>query len=106
MDEYIFDGKIHPLSEDFAYITERFEEDKSFLQMMELRKRLLTEYIKYLIKNDPDKCMEILLNHFSFTDYSDKFMFIHRPSWIVGALSQYATFSLKFKREKNDDLMR
>lgn len=104
MHEYIFDGKIHPLSEDFAYVTEKLQEDKSSLEMMELRKRLLTEYVKYLIKNDPEQCIDILLNNCSFTDFSDKFAFIHRPSWIYGALSQYATFSLKFKRVKNDGL--
>jgi hypothetical protein len=103
MEEHIFDGKPHALNSVFGYLTLKIDESSTFLQIEELKTLLIKEYIKYLLKFDEEKCLDIILRHFCFNyDHSD-FTVIHRPAWISSALSQYATISLKFKRVRNQD---
>lgn len=97
----IADGEIHALSNDFAYILEYVDGNLSIKDFMDKHRVFLKKYIGYLLLNDPESCIEILLRHFYF---SDEFRVIYRDPWLVSSLSQKGSFAAKFKRVPNDNL--
>jgi len=97
----IADGEIHPISDNLAYIMEYVDSELSISDFDNKRTNFLKKYIEYLLSNDLDQCIEILLRHFYF---SDNFRIIYREPWLVSCLAQKGTFSAKFPRVKNDNL--
>jgi hypothetical protein len=104
MNDYMFDGKPHVLDKNTGYISVKFEETLSFFEVDCIKTNLIKEYIKYLIKYDPDKCIEILLPNFLYNFHDKDFSLVHKPAWITSMLAQNATLSIKFKRAQKDGL--
>jgi len=102
-EEIIYDGNPHKLSCDFAYILEKFQENKSHEEVEKIRSNMLKKYIRYEMQNNPDFIVDILINYFKFNHYED-FYFTYRPAYMIGSLAQYASIALKFKRRPNDGL--
>jgi len=102
MNETITDGKIHFLNDKIGYISKSFQENITFIELKKIEEEMLKEYIKYLIKYDEEKILDILTRYLSFQN-SNEFNFIFRPAYIVSSLAQNALLSLKFNRiDKND----
>ena len=89
---YIFDGEIHPLSEDYAYIM-KYVDDKEFnledlgnhKEYLKNKEECLGKFIEYLIKNN-------------------YLIFIYRPASGFDECPTKGTFAIKFKRLPNDGL--
>lgn len=101
--EYNFDGELRPLTDDLGYISILFSEELSFEKVQSLKQEIMKKYVKYLIDNDPDSCIDILSQHLSFAEGKD-YSYVYRPAYLVGVLARKACMSLKFKRVKNDNL--
>lgn len=112
MEDYIYDGEIHSLSNDFAYILKKIEVCKTLSgdeHLKEIRKYICKKYIEYLYTFGKDDLINILtneiMNSFSFIHSSlNGVEFIYKPPSENSPLNQYATMALKFKRFKNDGL--
>jgi len=102
--ETILDGTVRPINDEFGYVGELFEDCDSYLHVKELEKKLLKEYIKYLIKSNPDKVCDIVANSYLY-NIPEKVSIIYRPAWLVGTLAQRAQLVVKFKREDSDCLL-
>src|ERR1700677_17688 len=96
---YIFDGEIHALNSDYAYISklvgeiELSETDETFT---DIREDFLNKYVDYLIKFNKNR-----LVMFMISEVSNHITFIYRPPWLID-LNQKGVISLKFRREEND----
>jgi len=101
--EELSDGMPHKLSEDFGYISEKFQEDATHAEVEKIRCNMFKKYIRYEMRNNPDFIVDILMNHFLF-NHSDDYRFTYRPAYMIGSLALYAHIGLKFKRRPNDDL--
>lgn len=91
---YIFDGEIHPLSKDYAYIIQFVDQitiDENDLSLTLIRDMFFKKYQEYLSKNNENLKEE-------------NFSFIYRPSTTFEMVSQKGTIALKFKRFENDGL--
>jgi hypothetical protein len=112
MHDTIFDGECHSLSEDYGYIAAKVIPEYSFSnELKALQKQTdlqLSKYAEYLVTQDKEKAVELLTELFRSQVMCgctpEDYVLIHRPSWIVSALSQYETLVLKFKRSKKDNL--
>jgi hypothetical protein len=110
MDENKIDGEIHPLSDDFAYISECVK-DHSLENNSDMKKKhsdFIKKYAEYLYKFDKENvikniCSDIKEDIFFQRTCLD-YQFIYRPPFLTGSLSNHGRISLKFKRCKNDDL--
>lgn len=103
------DGEIHPLSEEFAYISEYVERSNCcFQEISRLQKKFLKKYADYLYEFNKEKAIEMILEnienyHFLGASESD-FQMIYRPPYIVSSLATRGCVGLKFKRSKNDKI--
>ncbi len=90
----IFDGEIHILDKEYAYILEYANEVETRdpeVVINQAREKFLKKYVEYLDKNNAELKEE---------NYS----VIYRPYWTCSFFEQYGTISLKFKRAPNDGL--
>jgi hypothetical protein len=95
--EYIFDGEVHSLNDEFFYIIERYnwENEKNFNEK-NMRRKFLDKYILYLFSVDfTAKEIEDIINN-----STHHFTFIHKKPWELGPLDQYGTYAMKFKKER------
>jgi len=100
----IFDGEIHSLDKDYAYISVRYNPENTIAEEECVKKKLIYKYIDYIIKNNPEYVREIIyVNYFMYNENYD-LKFIRRPPQMSGFLCQYGTLSLRFKRVKDDEL--
>lgn len=110
-ESLIYDGNIHVLDNERCYILKRIPqactEEMEYLKS-EYEKEFMLKYARYFVKNDPKEASEMLLYIFldkpCFLNKKDFFEFIYRPPNIASVLSQYATFSMIFKRIPGDGL--
>ncbi len=110
MHNYIFDGEIHALSKEWAYIIKRIDDlidDNETLKIRELHHDFCKKYSEYLSNFDKD---EISYRHpkglkpSNGLEGNEYVQFRYQPPWKVESLYQHATFAIKFKRVKNDNL--
>jgi hypothetical protein len=108
MKHPIFDGECHaiPDSEEYAYIAHKVGNDEK-----EIQKKIeqqIEKFAEYLYENDKDEVISLLTDVFRAQIMCgctpERYQIIHRPPWVVGALAQYGTIALKFKRSEEDDL--
>lgn len=108
IEEIVFDGEVHALSKDYAYISKRVYETECQKNLMEHVNEHLIKYCEYLYLNDKDKVINYLMSIFSKQVYNfctDKnYKVIFTPPYLSSCLAQFATLSLKFERVKNDNL--
>ncbi len=109
MNEFIPDGEIHPISEDYAYcgkiLREEIKLDANDIFLSKIQNDFFNKYAEYLYKFDKEKVIKLLISDlYSSMFHSEDFRLIYRPPWMASALSQYASFILKFKRSQNDNL--
>ena len=97
----IADGEIHPLNDDLAYILEYVDSDLTISDFDNKRISFLKKYVEYLLLNDADQCIRILIRHFYF---SENFPIIYREPWMSSILAHKGTIAAKFQRTKNDNL--
>lgn len=100
--EYKFDGKPHALSKDLAYMISKYEDKISKKELKEVVDKMYREYAEYLLTFNKEKALDYIISAFNeyvkySTDLPDT-SFIHRTPIQEGALSQYGTVALKFKR--------
>ena len=103
MDQQIYDGKCHALTDDLGYIIRIIDPSKSFLEIKMIEMEIIREYARYLFENQKEVCLDIMCQHLSF-GRSEEFSIIYRPPWLCGSLAQNAQLAIKFKRIKNDNL--
>src|ERR1700677_855635 len=98
MNNPIEDGQIHILSDKYAYIIKKIEPNLE--SMAKAQEEMLKKYCEYLVDSDRDKVIQILLEKFSqngiLGNTPEDYQFSYRPPHIVGSLSQYGSFSMKF----------
>lgn len=111
MSDYIFDGEIHPLSEDYAYITKKIDKTKNFedwSDLSDLQYDFIEKYVEYLIEYNKERIKEILTTRFmpdiKGRSYDEDCTFIYQPNFPMDSLSHKGTLSLKFKRSSKDNL--
>lgn len=111
MSDYIFDGEIHPLSEDYAYITKKIDQTQNFEEwanLADLQYDFVEKYVEYLLEYNKERIKEILTKRFmpdmKGRTYDDEYMFIYKPYWEACGSIDTATISLKFKRSPKDTL--
>jgi|SRR3974390_1907921 len=109
MDDYpIFDGECHaiPGSTEYGYIAHKVTAELADLQ--ERIEQEVGKYAEYLYAYDKEEVLEILKDvmraQIRCVCTPERYQIVHRPPWVVGALAQYGTVCLKFKRAKKDNL--
>jgi len=104
--DYIFDGEVHALDKELAYIIKKIEgwPDDTGLEQ-EVRK-LYCSYAKYLFQNDEEKAIDCITNWIIEKEMfnNEDATVVVTPPWIVGALHQHGTIGMKFTRSPNDNL--
>lgn len=107
---YIADGEIHALSKDYGYIFKKIENlDIEFSSINEIQLDFFNKYAEYLYLFEKEKVLQIIVDNLMsscgiFGYSSEDYKFIYKHSQMASSLSQYASFALKFKRSKNDNL--
>ncbi len=112
MNDTIFDGECHAISDDYGYIAARVIPGENCCDELKLLQKAtdkqLAKYAEYLVNQDKEKAIDLLTDLFRSQVMTrctpEDYQLIHRPPWIVSALAQYGTLVLKFKRSKKDNL--
>lgn len=110
MLELEFDGKCHVIPEapTYGYIANIVGTDVK--ELNELIEKQIKEFARYLYKYDQEEVIRILTDlmrcQIATGHTPERYQSVHRPPWIVGALAQCGTITLKFKRAEKDDLER
>lgn len=108
MEDTIFDGEAHVLSEKFGYIADKVREIENISGLQEIIDEQLETYAEYLFENDKERVIEYLLSIFRMQVMrqcsDDHYQVIYRPPHMVSCLAQYGTLCLKFQRAENDNL--
>lgn len=109
---YNFDGEIHALSDEWAYIIKKtecitFESGNS--KLAEFQKEVFRKYAEYLYENDKENVIQMLIDNLNFimpygSTSREDMQLIYRPPKMCGALAQWGTLALKFKRCQKDSL--
>jgi hypothetical protein len=108
--EYNFDGEIHPLNNDFAYIAKTLDGNIDLKEDSQEWSLFLDEYLKkyidYLMKHDQEKCKKMLFYYLygQFPYATQDYMVIFKPPWKNNIGVFLGSLSLKFKRAPNDGL--
>lgn len=109
MNDFNPDGEIHTISEDYAYcgkvIREEVKLNNNESTISKTQNEFFNKYAEYLYKFEKEEVIKIIMDDlYSKMFHSENFQFVYRPPWMSSMLAQYATFILKFKRSKNDNL--
>jgi len=107
----IFDGEIHVLSEEYAYILDFLKSSHTIDEMQISHEKILEfskKYAEYLLLFNKEKVMKILVNyimpnHFGST-YDEDYEFIMRKPQMISSSAKYGTIAMKFKRATNDNI--
>lgn len=108
MNDTKFDGECHaiPGSEHYGYVANRVED--SIEELREITDRQLEKYAEYICKYDRKEAIrivsEVMKKQVLLGFTPENYQIIHRPPWIVGAMAQYGTVCIKFKRVQGDEL--
>lgn len=108
MDEVIFDGEAHALSEKYGYIADLVDQLENVSELQGMIDEQLKVYANYLLENDKDRVIEYLTSILRMqvmrqcTD--ENYQVIYRPPHMVSCLSQHGTLCLKFQRAEKDNL--
>jgi hypothetical protein len=109
MEDYIDDGKPHILSDKWGYILNYIEVDNpdKTSQLSLIQENFVREYCIYLMENDPERVISILIEKF-MPDQSgltcEDLCFVMREPWVISCLDQKSSIALKFKRISDDNL--
>lgn len=108
MEDTLFDGEPHVLSEKYGYIANRIHENIEQSNLHHYVEKSLDKYANYLYENDKEKVIKYLMEVLMFQVFQsstpEDYQVIFRPPYMVSALAQYATLCLKFERSKKDNL--
>lgn len=108
MEDTIFDGEPHPLSEKYGYIAHRIHGNLEESNLCQYVEKSLEKYCNYLYENDKERVLKYLMEVLMFQVFQsntpEHYQVIFRPPYMVSALAQYATLCLKFERAKKDTL--
>jgi hypothetical protein len=111
-DNYTVDGKIHALSEKYAYILKNIDQSMTLIDddsvWNETKEDFFKQYCEYIYSFDKEKCLKFLFEHLCYRplhNLPQEMQFIYTPSYLVDVLgSNYGALALKFERSKNDNL--
>ncbi len=105
---YIFDGEIHALSDQWAYMAFKAYEDEGIFECHKIIDGYLENYANYLYENDKDKVisylMETLRSQVASQCTDSNYQVIFRPAYKVNGLKQDWEVALKFRRSREDKL--
>jgi hypothetical protein len=111
MAEYIFDGEIHAICDQYAYAIKKVyvKSDDQPSQIIKIHSDLCRKYCEYIYCFAKEEVIEYLINGL-MSPFSGNFFlnenirFVYKHPWYINVLVDYGTCGIKFKRLKNDNL--
>lgn len=108
MVQYIFDGEIHALNENTAYIIEKNDKDLTPLETRDIYRKMYRKYAEYILESDRELAIEYIMrvfdNNISIGSEIENTNRIYRECRLSDCLSQVSTIAIKFKRSDKDSI--
>jgi hypothetical protein len=116
MHNYIMDGEIHWIDENYAYIIKEvgemlliaYEENGEPSDFTNIYEDFLRKYANYLYEVDKEKCINMMMERLSQwglhgPNLPEDVQMVFRPSYMLDSVESKSTMALKFERSDNDD---